>query len=71
MQAAEPPTAQPPAIAQALQRIAQLRSAGYDLIAPEAPDELARLRRGAELVTVAAPLLPYARGRTAESEVLV
>jgi hypothetical protein len=51
----DPPTAaQPRAIALALERIEALRAAGFELIAPDAPDELARLRRGAELVIVRA-----------------
>jgi hypothetical protein len=51
---AEPPTATAPALALAFIRIAQLRAAGYDLVYPER-DELARLVRGPELISI--PLL--------------
>jgi hypothetical protein len=53
MPAAEPPTAPPapPPMALALARIAQMRSAGFDLVYPER-GELARLVRGRELVIV-------------------
>jgi hypothetical protein len=49
MSTAEPPTA-PSAMALAFTRIAQLRAAGYDLVYPVLPHELARLRKGAELI---------------------
>lgn len=52
MPAAEPPTA-PQAIALAFIRIAELRAVGFDLLYPE-DGELARLRKGAELVIVRA-----------------
>lgn len=60
MPAAEPPT-KPPAIALAFARIAQLRAAGFDLVYPEA-GELARLRKGAELIIVR--VAPLVRGAT-------
>lgn len=69
MPAAEPPTgaaapAQHPAkrapapvleypIARAFARIAELRAAGFDLVYPHA-GELARLRKGAELIIIRA-----------------
>lgn len=40
----------------ALQRVAELRESGFDLVAPEA-GELARLKRGAELAIVLCPRL--------------
>lgn len=52
MSAVEPPAATvPAAIALAFARIAQLRAAGFDLLYPEV-GELARLRKGAELIIV-------------------
>jgi len=52
MPTAEPPTA--PAIALAFARIAALRAAGFDLVPPLQPTELARLVRGRELIIVRA-----------------
>jgi hypothetical protein len=52
MPAAEPPTpAAPTAIALALARIEALRAEGFELIEPESC-ELARLRRGREIISV-------------------
>jgi hypothetical protein len=51
MPAAEAPRTTPAAIALAFTRIAELRAAGFDLVYPK-PGELARLRKGAELVII-------------------
>jgi hypothetical protein len=59
MPAAEPPTAAAPALALAFTRIAELRAAGFELLYPEC-GELARLRKGAEIVIV--PVPPLDRG---------
>jgi hypothetical protein len=47
-----PPTAAAPALALAFTRIAELRAAGFDLVPPMQPTELARLIRGRELIIV-------------------
>lgn len=56
MVTAEPPCAAAPTLALALARIAALCAAGFDLVYP-APGELARLRKGNDVVIVrAAPI---------------